>query len=95
MLGDFNVETGENDINNIGLIRSWNYQEETNYFEGECGKLKGSGGDFFTPHITKDQTLRLFSPEMCRSVPMDFEEEQTILGVKTFKFSGGDRAVDK
>lgn len=31
---------------------------------------------------------------MCRSVLLDFEEEREIHGVKTFKFSGGDRTVD-
>ena len=67
---------------------------ETNYFEGQCNVLTGSAGDFFTPFIDKNQTLELFSPEMCRSIQMDFEEDQEILGVKTMKFSGGDRAVD-
>jgi scavenger receptor class B, member 1 len=42
----------------------------------------------------KNQTVELFSPEMCRSVAMDFEEEIEIKGVKTLKFSGGDRTVD-
>lgn len=95
MLGDFNVDTGVDDISKIGNIRQWNHQSQTEFYEGQCGKLTGSGGDFFTPNITKDQILELFSPEMCRSIPMDFEEEVTIHGVKTFKFSGGDRAVDK
>lgn len=95
MLGDFNANTGTDDINKIGLIREWNHQSQTDFYEGECGKLSGSGGDFFTPNITKSQTIELFSPEMCRSIPMDFEEEVIIHGVKTLKFSGGDRAVDK
>ena len=95
MLGDFNINTGTDDISKIGLIREWNHVSQTSYFDGQCGKLSGSAGDFFTPNITQNQTLQLFSPEMCRSVPMDFEEEVVIHGVKTFKFSGGDRAVDK
>lgn len=31
---------------------------------------------------------------MCRSVLLDFEEEKNIHGVKTFKYSGGERTVD-
>jgi scavenger receptor class B protein 1 len=95
MLGDFNVDTGIKDIHNIGNIRSWNHESSTSYYSGECAMLTGSGGDFFNPNITKNDTLKLFSPEMCRSIPMEFEEEVEINGIKTFKFSGGDRAVDK
>lgn len=94
LLGDFNANTGVDNINQIGQIRTWNHVSKTKYYEGTCGELTGSAGDFFTPFITKNQTLKLFSPEMCRSIQMDFEEEQEILGVKTLKFSGGDRAVD-
>jgi hypothetical protein len=95
MLGDFNINTGADDIQKIGLIRNWNNVSRTNFFQGECADLSGSGGDFFTPNITKDQILELFSPEMCRSVPMEFEKDVTIHGIETLKFSGADRAVDK
>lgn len=94
LLGDFNANTGVDDIKGIGNIRKWNHVSRTNYFEGKCADLSGSSGDFFPPFITKNQTMELFSPEMCRSVLMDFEEEKEIKGVKTFKFSGGDRTVD-
>lgn len=95
MLGDFNVNTGIDDIEKIGQIRQWNHVSRTNFFEGECAELSGSGGDFFSPNIKREQILGLFSPEMCRSVPMEFEEEISIHGINTLKFSGGDRAVDK
>jgi scavenger receptor class B protein 1 len=95
MLGDFNVDTGVNDIHNIGNILKWNHESSTSFFDSECARLTGSGGDFFNPNIKRNDTLKLFSPEMCRSIPMDFEEEVEIHGVKTLKFSGGDRAVDK
>ncbi|KAG5684261.1 hypothetical protein PVAND_013497 [Polypedilum vanderplanki] len=94
MLGDFNVDTGIKNINEIGNIRLWNHESSTSFFNGKCAALSGSGGDFFNPNISKDDVLQLFSPEMCRSVPMDFEEEVEIHGIKTLKFSGGVRAVD-
>lgn len=94
LLGDFNANTGTGDISGIGNIRNWNYVSQTDFYEGHCGQLTGSAGDFFAPFIKKEQTVELFSPEMCRSVPMDFEEEIEIHGVKTFKFAGGNRTVD-
>ena len=94
MLGDFNANTGVGDNSKVGQMRKWNHQANTNFFEGQCNALSGSAGEFFPPGITKNQTLELFSPEMCRSVLLDFEEERDIYGVKTLKFSGGDRTVD-
>lgn len=94
LLGDFNTNTGYDDIKKIGKIKKWNFESKTHSYDGKCSELSGSAGDFFTPFIVKNQTLELFSPEMCRSILMDFEEELEIKGVKTLKFSGGDRTVD-
>lgn len=94
LLGDFNTNTGVDDISKIGKIRNWDFEPSTNYFEGKCNDLSGSASDFFVPGIEKHQILELFSPEMCRSIPMDFEREQEIMGIKTLKFSGGERSID-
>lgn len=94
LTGDFNADTGIDDITKVDKLRKWNYKSNTSYFEGKCSNLQGSAGEFFPPNMTKNQTVSVFSSEMCRSVLMDFEQEQDIHGVKTFKYSGGDRTVD-
>jgi scavenger receptor class B protein 1 len=93
-LGNFNIHTGVEDILKIGEVKNWNFYEQTPYYEGECGRIRGSGGDFFPGSIDKSQIVSLFSPEMCRVVDLDFEEELDINGVKAFKFAGGKRTVD-
>lgn len=94
MLGAFNANTGVNNISKIGQINNWNYHPRTEFFEGKCGELFGSAGDFFPPNIQKDNSVFLFSPEMCRSLEMQFDEDLTIKGVKVMKFSGGPKTVD-
>jgi len=94
LTGDFNANTGTDDISKLGQLRQWNHVSKTSFFEGHCAELSGSAGEFFPPKVVKDQIVSVFSPEMCRSVLLEFEDEVDIHGVKTFKFSGGDRTVD-
>lgn len=94
LTGWFNVETGENDIKNIGLLRNWNFAKNNPAFEGNCGNIKGSAGDFFPPNQERGGSISIFSPDMCRDLPLDFETDVEIHGIKGYKFSGGARSVD-
>jgi scavenger receptor class B, member 1 len=94
LTGDFNVNTGFDDTSKVGEIRKWNFVSETEFFKGKCARLFGSAGDLFAPGMKKEQFVSVFSPEMCRSVLMEFEAENKIHGINVFKYSGGDRTVD-
>jgi len=63
--GVFNVETGTDDVTKRGILRNWNYKNSTSY-DGECGGVHGSAGDFFPPVQTKLTKLGLFIPDICR-----------------------------
>lgn len=67
---------------------------ETKFFEGKCAELVGSAGEFFPPGMSKEKDVSVFSPEMCRSILMEFENETDVHGVNVFKYSGGDKTVD-
>jgi scavenger receptor class B, member 1 len=94
LTGDFNVNTGADSIFKVGQLRKWNFEPQTKFFQGKCSQLSGSAGDIFPPGMTKDEIVSLFSPEMCRSIPLEFEEEAKIHGVNVFKYVSGDRTVD-
>jgi hypothetical protein len=59
------VETGTDDITKRGIVRNWNYKNSTSY-DGECGIVHGSAGDFYRPVQTKNTTLEIFIPDICR-----------------------------
>lgn len=94
LTGWYNVDTGEKDISQIGKLKYWNFKDSNGAFEDECGELKGSAGEFYPPQLTKNDDISLFTPDMCRSLPLDYSEEVNIHGISGFKFSGGDRSVD-
>jgi scavenger receptor class B, member 1 len=94
LTGWFNVDTGTNNVRNTGMMRNWNFQNQTRFFENECGAINGSAGEFYSQKLTKESTLSLFSPDMCRSVAFEFEEEVSIHGIPAYKYSSGERTID-
>lgn len=82
----------------MGKLRTWNYESRTSFFSGACGNLEGaSAGEFFPPQKANlhDQTIQVFSPEMCRNIEMDFDSAVIVKGLKANKYIGGERTVDK
>lgn len=64
--GVFNIETGVNGMDSFGQIKSWNYKNHTGFYPGHCGAVVGSGGEFWPPKRTKEESIKLFAPDLCR-----------------------------
>lgn len=94
LTGHYNMHTGEEDISKLGVVDNWNFNKRTNFFDGHCGLINGSAGEFYPPKQTKDRPISFFSPDLCRSIALDYEKEEEIHGIKGFKYSGGAKLVD-
>lgn len=92
--GIFNMYTGADDIYKMGQVHSWNHKTHNGIYPGECGDVKGSLGEFYPPNLKPNDSVSIYLPNMCRSVPLDYTEMVEIHGVQSFKFSGGPRSVD-
>lgn len=88
------MNTGADDISQIGKIEWWNYKNRTDFFPDHCGMINGSAGEFYPPHQTKDRPVSFYSSDMCRTLNFDFEQEVDVHGVRGYKYSGGAKAVD-
>jgi len=64
--GVYNIETGEEDVSKLGIVRSWNYKNHSDFFEADCGQIKGTVGDLFPPGQKKSTPLQMFVPDICR-----------------------------
>nr|XP_018910296.1 PREDICTED: protein croquemort-like isoform X1 [Bemisia tabaci] len=91
--GYFNIDVGSEDIEDFGRIRNWNYASRTDYYSGECGELRGSGGELFPPDMQQTK-ITLFSPDMCRSVILEYERTVEHSGMEGYRFVGGLDMVD-
>lgn len=92
--GDINMFTGADDITKMGQIHTWNNLTHTGAFEGTCGQVRGSMGEFFPPNLSTNDTVYMYMPKMCRAVPLDYTETVTVHGVTAYKYSGTEHAVD-
>lgn len=84
--GRFNVDTGEKDINRLGDIYQWNYMNQSNFFEGECGIINGSTGDAWSPHKDLTQSISLFTADLCRPLNLAPGPETEVRGIKAKTF---------
>jgi len=64
--GVYNMETGEEDVSKLGILRSWNYKNHSDFFEDDCGQVKGTVGDLFPPGQKKGTPLHMFVADICR-----------------------------
>ncbi|XP_023177279.2 uncharacterized protein LOC111603776 [Drosophila hydei] len=92
--GDINMFTGSDDISKMGQIHTWNNLTHTGAYNGTCGNVMGSMGEFFPPNLNTNDTVYLYMPKMCRAVPLDYTETVSIHGITAYKFSGTRHAVD-
>lgn len=94
LAGHFNIDTGADDISQLGQIRTWNYETETPYSKSPCNQVRGSGGEFYAPGQTKDQPITFFNGELCRYMDLYFDEEKEINGLNVYKYASTERTVD-
>lgn len=94
LTGKYKIHTGLGNISELGKIQMFNDLPEFPYREGECKKLKGSPGEYYPPQRSKSEPVYLFTPEMCRSMPYEYEKDVNIHGIIGNRYSLGNRAID-
>lgn len=52
-----------------------------------CNKIDGTDGYFFRPGVTENSTLKIFYPELCRSVYLKFTGNKVYKGIPVERFS--------
>ncbi|CAH2217644.1 jg1230 [Pararge aegeria aegeria] len=87
------VTTGE--LGGIpGQILSWDYHKSLPWYEGECAKITGSGGEFMPHNLTEDSLLTIFMPDLCRTVHLEYEQSGQIGGLPYNKYAMTDISFD-
>lgn len=59
------MDTGAADIGHLGELRRWNYNNFTPFYEGACGELRGSAGEFWPPGRSASDRVRAQEPQNC------------------------------
>ncbi|XP_035216630.1 protein croquemort-like isoform X1 [Stegodyphus dumicola] len=64
--GEIVAYTGENNIDAVDEIYSWNGMTEVPSFDPPCNMINGSAGDTWPPNQSYDSKITLFVPDICR-----------------------------
>ncbi|KAL3269261.1 hypothetical protein HHI36_008341 [Cryptolaemus montrouzieri] len=89
--GIFNIGVGGD--HPLGQVYNWNYQTHTEFYHENCSSFHGSAGDFFLRN-RKDDVLELFHSDVCRTLYVDYEGNQTVRGIEGLKYVMGDHCLD-
>ncbi|CAB1351993.1 unnamed protein product, partial [Coregonus sp. 'balchen'] len=86
--GDYVFLTGQQSYKDFAIIDQWKGQSSLNWWTtDECNMINGTNGASFHPIITKNETLYMFSSDLCRSIYAIYEEESIVMGVPAYRFS--------
>ncbi|GAB1863256.1 Scavenger receptor class B member 1 [Camponotus japonicus] len=84
--GHFNMETGEDDISQLGILRKWNYKDTTKFHKSPCNLVEGSAGEFWPPGRTKDDII-LFSSDLCRPLVYEYEGITSHFDIEGYRYT--------
>lgn len=80
------IGTGLTDLNNFGMISSYNGKTDLKYWKTEeCNKITGSDGTFFPPPIVqKKSKVYMYIPAFCRKIPLVSNGKEKASFIKFF-----------
>ncbi|NXH05420.1 CD36 protein, partial [Loxia leucoptera] len=84
--GPYSVYTGTEDIAKTAIIESYKNERTLSYWKGHCDMVNGTDGASFPPFVKKDQVLRFFSSDICRSIYGVFHSQQVVKGITLYRF---------
>lgn len=74
------INTGLNDITQLGLLKSINGRSSTGHWSGDCAELGGTNGVNVPPLLVQHKSsFDVYLKDMCRKVRFDYEREIKIM----------------
>ncbi|XP_071440719.1 scavenger receptor class B member 1-like isoform X2 [Hetaerina americana] len=85
------IFTGRDDVTRYGLINRYNGNSQMKHWNtDECNSLEASDGSLFPPGLTKNSTVYVYEKDLCRRLPLVFQEEidnAGCRGIKGYRFT--------
>ncbi|CAI9722449.1 membrane 2-like [Octopus vulgaris] len=86
--GNYIIHSGTKDVNDLGIIKSWNGVSSLPYWNSPyCNMINGSDGTLFSPFKTKDSNIYIFSTDICRSVHATFDKKLTVHDIPVNRYT--------
>lgn len=73
-------------MNQFGQLVMWNGKNYSENFPHECSAIKGSPGEFQKTNLKKNESLKYFFTDFCRTVSLDYKDEVMIEGILGYRY---------
>uniref|UniRef100_U5EUV2 Putative plasma membrane glycoprotein cd36 n=1 Tax=Corethrella appendiculata TaxID=1370023 RepID=U5EUV2_9DIPT len=90
--GNYTINTGASDIENVGSLSLWKGQSSTDFFRQNCDKVSGRLETLWPPNPKK--TISLFVTEICRPVKLEHTSTVNIENIETFVYTPDENIFD-
>lgn len=72
------------------MIDSFNYTRELPYWNTpECNQINGTDGTSYPPRLKKNETIYLFNENLCRSLPLIYNNTVKHYAVDSYRLVEG------
>ncbi|XP_060937451.1 lysosome membrane protein 2-like isoform X2 [Limanda limanda] len=86
--GEFVYHTGEQNYMDYGRVQTWKGQSKLSFWKtDDSNSINGSDGSAFHPLLEKNERIYIFTPDLCRSIYMEFEKEVEVKGIPAYRFT--------
>lgn len=88
--GRYTVNAGIRHPERLGQITAWEGKSSVSAWGGPtCNAINGTQGDLFTPDITRQSEITVFSTDICRSMTLQYLEDTSFKGISGYRFAPG------
>ena len=89
------MHTGQDNIDRLGEIVTWNKANRTEAYRGACGEVSGSSDGLFAPGVLKDaDSFNIWSTDTCRKLTFTRQGTESKHGIEVEKFKLADNVFD-
>lgn len=86
--GEFIYHTGEQNYMDYGRVETWKGQRQLTFWNtNQSNSINGSDGSAFHPLLNKNERIHIFTPDLCRSIYMEFEKDVEVKGIPAYRFT--------
>ncbi|XP_026572913.1 lysosome membrane protein 2 [Pseudonaja textilis] len=86
--GEYVMLSGDKNYLDFTRVIEWNGKDKLDWWTTPSSNMiNGTDGGTFHSLISKDEMIYIFSTDFCRSIYLTFEEELTVLGIPTYRFT--------
>ncbi|XP_069026111.1 lysosome membrane protein 2-like isoform X1 [Embiotoca jacksoni] len=86
--GEFIYHTGVQNYLDYGRVETWKGQSQLTFWtSNQSNAINGSDGSAFHPLLEKNERIYIFTPDLCRSIYMEFEKDVEVKGIPAYRFT--------